>query len=188
MRTDYTSEEARSLTGAKPPQIEHLVRTGVVRPAQEAIRRGMSRRYSLNNVAEIAIAVQLVDMGIPVRTVALVLERVRGAWHVLADPKQRARASVLLIAKGGGDSGDAFGGWHSSEFSTPEAVTDWLRDGNSGVCVNLLAILERLERATLNTFEDPVAGFRSQLKKVQRTAHHRRVKSGRSGGEEEPAK
>jgi hypothetical protein len=173
MRT-YTSEEASLLTGAKPAQIEHLVRTGAVRPAQEALRRGMSRHYSLNNLAEIAIAVQLVEVGMPVRAAGLLMERVRGAWHVLADAHQRARASVLLLTRGT-DSVE-FGGWHSSEFATPEAVADWLRAGNSGVCLNVLAILSRLEQATSDTFEDPIAAFRARLKDAERTARLRRVK------------
>ena len=177
MRTDYTSEQASSLTGAKPPQIEHLVRTGAVRPAQEALRRGMSRRYSLNNLAEIAIAIKLVEMGMPVRAAGLVMERVRNAWRVLANAEQRARASVLLLTRGNNDSADDVGGWHSVEFVTPEAVVAWLQEGNTGLCVNVLAILKRLEQATSDTFEDPVAAFRARLEEVQRTARLRRAKS-----------
>ena len=158
----YTSEEASLITGAKPAQIEHLVRTGAVRPTQEALRRGMSRRYSVNNLAEIAIAVQLVEVGMPVRAAGLVMERVRGAWHVLADAQQRARASVLLLTRGT-DSVE-FGGWHSSEFATP------------GVCLNVLAVLSRLEQATSDTFEDPIASFRARLKDAERSARLRRVK------------
>ena len=173
MRT-YTSDEASVLTSAKPAQIEHLVRTGAVRPAQEARRRGMSRGYSLNNLAEITIAAQLVEMGMPVRAAGLVIERVRGAWHVLAHAQQRARASVLLLTRGTGSA--EFGGWHSSDFATPEAVAEWLRAGNSGACLNVLAILNRLEQATSDTFEDPTAAFRARLKDAERTVRLRRAK------------
>jgi hypothetical protein len=144
----------------------------------------MSRRYSLNNLAEIAIGIQLVAMGIPVRAVGPVMERVRHAWHVLADPQQRVRASVLLLTHGGSDAAE-YGGWHSSEFATPEAMADWLRAGNSGVCVNVLEILKRLEQATSDTFVDPtpLADFRIALKEVRRTL--RRERSGHSGNQEE---
>ena len=184
MVTSYTSEDASRLTGAKAPQIEHLVRTGAVIPSQEALRRGVSRRYSLNNLAEIAIGVELVEMGVPVRGVGLVMERVRGAWHILADPRQRAAASVLLLSRGSSNAAK-FGSWEACEFAAPEGVAAWLRHGNSGVCVNVLTILTGLEQATRDTFENPVAVFRAQLKEFQETARVRRAKPRRPESEED---
>ena len=56
MRT-FTMHEASARTGATPRQIDHLVGKGVVVPTEDAPRRGMTRRFSLENLVEIAIAV-----------------------------------------------------------------------------------------------------------------------------------
>jgi DNA-binding transcriptional MerR regulator len=157
----YTSEDTARLTGAKAPQIEHLVRTGVVRPEREALRRGISRGYSLQNLAEIAIAARLLGVGLPVRAIALLMESVRGRWWQLANGKMRRQCGVLVIgpSTNAARSRSDFGPWEAVEFTTPETVAKWLREGNDGIVVNVLAILDRLEKETGELLMEPIDDF-----------------------------
>ena len=71
--TTYSADEVVRFTGASMSQIEHLVKSGVVIPAAEAPRRGVSRRFSLLNAIEIMLALQLVKLGMSVRNAGKVL-------------------------------------------------------------------------------------------------------------------
>ena len=141
----YTARDASRLSGATLSQIENLVRTGVVRPQREALRRCVSRLYSLRGVAEIAIAAQLMDVGVPVRALQLVIETIRAAW--------RENKAVLALSRGTPQGAD-FSAWTGLNFMRPQDVTEWLDAGHSGIVVNLRAILERLEAESGDTLDE----------------------------------
>jgi hypothetical protein len=60
----FDVHEAVSRTGATLRQIEHLVTTGLVTPAGEAPRRGMSRMFTMANLQYIAVAARLLSAGV----------------------------------------------------------------------------------------------------------------------------
>jgi DNA-binding transcriptional MerR regulator len=174
----YTSDDATRLTGASAPQIEHLVRTGVVRPETEALRRGVSRGYSLQNLAEIAIAVRLLDVGLPVRAIAPLMESIRGQWWQLASGQMRRQRGVLLIGRSttATRSRSEFGLWETVELTTPGQFAKWLHDGNDGVVVNLRAILDRLEKETGQKLRQPIDDFIAASRRNIAEARKRRNK------------
>jgi hypothetical protein len=105
----------------------------------------VSRLYSLRGVAEIAIAAQLMDVGVPVRALQLVIETIRAAW--------RENKAVLALSRGTPQGAD-FSAWTGLNFMRPQDVTEWLDAGHSGIVVNLRAILERLEAESGDTLDE----------------------------------
>lgn len=94
----FDADDAALLTGAKLPQIEYFVRTELIQPAQRAIRRGVSRRYDLKNLIEIAVAAEMLESGIPAVEIGRAFGELRGNWDLLfGDPAQREKTAVLAI-------------------------------------------------------------------------------------------
>ena len=86
------------MTGASATQIEHFVRSGVVRPAEEAPRRGMSRGFNLRNLIEIALAAELLSCGVAVREIPIIFQlTLRKHWKTRVDPGRRDEVAVLVL-------------------------------------------------------------------------------------------
>lgn len=101
MATTLTGTEAERLTGALPAQIEYLVRQGIVEPASPASRRGVSRKYSLKNLAEIMAGAELFDAGIGVEHVRDAIQKMADpeSWFKLAEPATRDSVAVLVLTR-----------------------------------------------------------------------------------------
>ena len=152
MRT-FSARDAAGLAGASIRQVENFIQNDVVIPAREGYRgHGGGRQYTLRNVAEIAVATQLLDQGVPVRVIRLVIEGLRWAWPLHAVSGELKR-KVLVLEQGTPSA--EFGPWVGRVFMEPDAVAAWTRNGNSGVVVNIPAILERLEQETGDAFDEP---------------------------------
>lgn len=96
--THWDADVAVSLTGPTPSQLEYFVRQGLIVPAQPASRRGVSRRYDLKNLIEMAVATEMLASGLPVGEIGRALAELRGNWAlVFGDAGERARAAVLLV-------------------------------------------------------------------------------------------
>jgi hypothetical protein len=147
MRLEFSAEEASRLSGARQPQIQHLVQSGCIRPTREAFRRGVSRRFDFFNVAEIAVAYRLLEHGLSVRAVSAAVEFLRGIWCDMAAPNARADKAILFLWRGATHD-DRFGPWEGVACASPERVAEWLREGRSGISINLRLILQRLEQDT----------------------------------------
>jgi hypothetical protein len=142
MKYFYTTTEARTLGGVTVAQLEHLVRTGAVVPADYGHRgRGCSRKFSAVNLVQIAVAADLLAHGVPVRVIRLTSESLRTVLsnHTPAELKQR----VLIIERGAPSA--EYGPFVSREYLHINDLDAWTRSGKSGVVINLPAILDRIE-------------------------------------------
>ncbi len=96
----FTTDETVTLTGAQPTQIEYLVRSELVTPAQPASRRGVSRKYDLHNCIEIAVAIELLASGIPARDIHVALVQLRQQWGRVLEgnhDETQGPAEILLV-------------------------------------------------------------------------------------------
>lgn len=140
----YSSKEASHLSGATIPQLEHLVQTGAIRPVREGYRgHGGSRLFDLRNLVEAKIAAQLLEHGVPVRAIRHIVDGIRSGFNFAG--RELAR-KVLVVERG--PHSEAFGPWASRVYLEPESLPTWLRQGGSGIVVNIPAILDTIEQAT----------------------------------------
>lgn len=61
------------LSGAKPTQVEHWCRMGIIVPMQESAGRGSYRVFSKRNVVDAARALYLAEIGLPTKQMKAVL-------------------------------------------------------------------------------------------------------------------
>jgi hypothetical protein len=96
---EFTADEATRITGATMAQVEHLYRTGIVIPARKALRRGVSRGYSIGNLMEMATAIAMTGTGANAldTNAAILLMREPEQWQQLCDPATRDLVAVLVL-------------------------------------------------------------------------------------------
>ena len=94
----YDTDEALRFTAARRAAVDYFVRTRVIVPAREASRRGASRGYSFRNLAEIAVAAELLDAGIEITTIAEALRSLRDSWSQVASQRDTILAIWRLPA------------------------------------------------------------------------------------------
>ena len=99
----FTAAEASALCAAAPARIEYFCRTQLITPAVEASRRGVSRRYSFENLIEIAVAGELQDAGIDVWMIHKALDELRKHWPKLRNERRREGLAVLALLRSAAD-------------------------------------------------------------------------------------
>jgi DNA-binding transcriptional MerR regulator len=72
----YLLAEVMGLTGAKRPQIEYWVRKGLIRGEFEQ-GTGLPRQFVFRNLVEIAIAVELTELGVSTEAISSILDKLR---------------------------------------------------------------------------------------------------------------
>lgn len=92
---DYDSAQVAQLVNIPPAQIDYLVRSGVIVPTVPAARRGMSRRFSVQNLFEFAVAAELMEAGIKIVDIAVALYFVREESRKIAN--QKSRKGLMLV-------------------------------------------------------------------------------------------
>ena len=156
----YATDEAARLTDATPRQIDHAVGTGLIQPAEEAPRRGMSRKFDFNNLVEIALVARLYWMGVSPSNISALLKTVRQQWHLLVRDSERGafwrnhprkESAVLCIFY-----------WLTPMGTRPDISLcsvkkqqDLIAEGWHGISISLLSIIEQLEEETGDTIIDP---------------------------------
>jgi hypothetical protein len=92
----FEANEAQFITAAKGVQIDYFIRQELIAPARPASRRGVSRAYNAQNLIEIAVAVELLESGIPATEIAAALTKVRERWGDLSDNEKMNRDEYVL--------------------------------------------------------------------------------------------
>lgn len=87
--------------GAQPTKVEYLVRAGILRPAEVASRRGVSRKYNLRNLAEAMVGIELIEAGILADDVREAVSTMTDEenWPRLCDPTRRDDVSLLVVQR-----------------------------------------------------------------------------------------
>ena len=83
-------------------QVDHLVETGIITPAVEAPRRGMSRLFDARNLAEMTVGIELIKSGIKSSTVFNAIRRMTNSEHwpaLTAGGEQRDQFAVLVLLR-----------------------------------------------------------------------------------------
>ena len=97
LTTTWDANTVAQMTDVLVPQIDVFVRVGLIEPSHEASRRGVSRRYDLRRVFEIAVAGELLAAGITVVQINGALRVLRQEWLHLCNPKTRRSVGVLVL-------------------------------------------------------------------------------------------
>ncbi len=95
----FTTHDAMRRTGAKLDQIAHLIRTDTIVPVKPASRRGVSPQLDRINVAQIAVAVRMLQWRVGVEQIADMFDKaeIKSAWDKLFDPTQAASVETLVV-------------------------------------------------------------------------------------------
>jgi len=101
---DWNSDLAAGITGTSANQLGHMVRLGIVEPAAEASRRGVSHRFDFKNLVEMTIGAEFFDAGITAFNVAEAVRRVQENWTALCNPETRDEVAVLALLRSPGDA------------------------------------------------------------------------------------
>src|SRR5687768_91105 len=108
----YTARDASRLTGASAGQLEHFYKSGVIRPRRDSHGRGDSRLYDFANLAEITVALELLDQGVSVRVIRCAIAFLRGLWHATPAKRNAPNRAMLVVTR-------------EESYYAPDDLSEW---------------------------------------------------------------